>query len=77
MLFVLKGYLPMKIVESIQLQRLVYRLCLQMVFPSKKGFVDDVFFRLVANCIVESHIPSPWTWVVSKPIVTWCVWNES
>jgi hypothetical protein len=47
MLFVIKGYLSMKIVESIWLQRMAYMLCLRVVFPSIKEFVDDVFFGLV------------------------------
>jgi hypothetical protein len=36
MLFVIKGYLPMKIVESIWLQQMAYKLGPRMVFPSSK-----------------------------------------
>jgi hypothetical protein len=36
MLFMIKGFMFMRIVESIWLQRLVYRLCPQLIFPPKK-----------------------------------------
>jgi hypothetical protein len=47
MLFVIKGFLPMRIVESIWLQKMAYKLCPRLVFPSRKTFVDDVLSRLV------------------------------
>jgi hypothetical protein len=46
-MFVVKGLLLMKIVESIWLQRMAYRLCLWVVFPSKKAFVEEIFPNLV------------------------------
>jgi hypothetical protein len=63
MLFVIKGYLPMKTIESSYLYLMACRLRPRVVFLIKELFVDDVFFGLVektmftcvhlafANCI--------------------------
>jgi hypothetical protein len=47
MLFVVKGFLPMKTIESIWLQTLAYRLCPRVVFPCKKVFVKEILPTLV------------------------------
>ncbi len=46
MLFV-KGLLLMRIVESIWLQWMAYKLCPWVVFPSKKTFVEEILLNLV------------------------------
>jgi hypothetical protein len=46
MLFV-KGLLLMKNVESIWLQQMAYMLCMRVVFPSKKAFVEEILLNLV------------------------------
>jgi hypothetical protein len=46
-LFMVKGFLLMKNVESIWLQRLAYMLCPCIVFPSKKTLVEDILPSLV------------------------------
>jgi hypothetical protein len=52
MLLVMKGLLFMKIVESVWFQRLLsYKLYLQIVFPSKKTFVEIVLPNLVEKTI--------------------------
>ncbi len=51
-LFVVKGLLPMKLVESIWLQKLSYKLCPQIVFPLRKTFVENVLLRLVEKTMV-------------------------
>jgi hypothetical protein len=47
MLFVVKGFMPMKMVELIWLQRLAYRLCPHVILPSMKSFVEDILLGLV------------------------------
>jgi hypothetical protein len=37
----------MKVVESIWLQRLAYKLCPQVVFPFRKAFVEDILFGFI------------------------------
>jgi hypothetical protein len=51
-LFVVKGFLPMKFVELIWFQRLSYKLCPQIVFPSRKDFVENVLPSLVEKTMV-------------------------
>ncbi len=45
--FKMKGYLPMRIVESIWLQRFACRLCPRVIFRSKKVLVDEILLGLV------------------------------
>jgi preprotein translocase subunit SecB len=52
MLLMIKAYSLMRIVESIWLQRMAYRLCPQVVFPSKKKCVDDVLSGLVEKTML-------------------------
>lgn len=47
MVLVVKGFLPMKAIESIWLQTLAYRLCSRVVFPFKKVFVKEILPTLV------------------------------
>jgi hypothetical protein len=42
MLLVVKRLLHMKNVEFIWLQKLTYKLCPWVVFPLKKGFVENI-----------------------------------
>ncbi len=51
MLLVMKGLLLMKIVEFVWFQRLSYRLYPQIVFPSKKTFVEIILPNLVEKTI--------------------------
>jgi hypothetical protein len=52
MLYVIKGFLPMKIIESVWLHRLAYRLCPRVVFPSKNVFVEKIMLDLVEKTMV-------------------------
>jgi hypothetical protein len=47
MLFVIKRLMPMKIIESIWLQRLTHMLCMRLVYTPKKTFVEKVLLGLV------------------------------
>jgi hypothetical protein len=47
MLFMIKGLMPMRIIKSIWLQRLLYRLCLQLPFPPNKSFVEEILLGLI------------------------------
>jgi hypothetical protein len=47
MSFIVKGLLPMRIVESIWLQQMAYMLCPWVVFPSMKAFVEEIMLNLV------------------------------
>jgi hypothetical protein len=47
MLFVVKGFLPMKTIESLWLQTFAHRLCPRVVFPCKKVFVKENLPTLV------------------------------
>jgi len=47
MLFVIKRLMFMKIVESILLQKLTYKLCSRLVFPPRKTIVEDDLLGLV------------------------------
>ncbi len=53
MLFVIKVILPLRIVESIWLQRLAYKLCPRVVFSSKKVFVKEVLPSLMQKTLGE------------------------
>lgn len=46
-LFVIKGFLSLMIVESIWLHMLTYILCPWVLFPSRKIFAKEVLFALV------------------------------
>jgi hypothetical protein len=52
MLFMVKGLLPMKFVESIWFQRLSYELCPQIIFPLRNVFVENVLPSLVKKTMV-------------------------
>jgi len=52
MFFVIKGYLPMKTIELIWLQRFSYRSYPKVVFHSMKVLVDEILFRLVEKTMV-------------------------
>jgi hypothetical protein len=47
MLFFIKSFLPLRIVEFIWLQRLTLPLCLKVNFLLKKVFIEEVFSSLV------------------------------
>jgi hypothetical protein len=49
MLFVIKGLMLIRIVESIWLQRLTYMPCLWLVYTPKKTLVEKVLLGLVEN----------------------------
>jgi hypothetical protein len=42
----------MKVVESIWLQRLAYKLCPQVVFPFRKAFVEDILFGFIKKTMI-------------------------
>jgi hypothetical protein len=52
MFFVIKGYLPMKTIELMWLQRFSYRSYPKVVFHSIKVFVDEILLRLVEKTMV-------------------------
>lgn len=52
MFFVMKGYLPMRIIESIWLQRFAYMLCPRVIFPTKKVLVNENLLGLVKKTMV-------------------------
>jgi hypothetical protein len=52
MLFVVKGLLLMSIVEFIWLQRLTYKLCPWIVFPSKKKKIEEILPSLVEKTMM-------------------------
>jgi hypothetical protein len=49
MLIVIKGLMFMKIVESILLQKLTYRLCPWLLFRPRKTFVEEDLLGLVGK----------------------------
>jgi hypothetical protein len=67
MLYVIKGFFSLKIVEYIWLQCMAYMLCPKVVFPTKKIFTKDVLHALVqkklkkyvhlalANCMATTY----------------------
>jgi hypothetical protein len=44
--------LPMRTFESIWLHQMAYKLCLMVVFPSKKMFVEEVLFILMERILM-------------------------
>jgi len=58
MLFMVKGFLLMKNVESIWLQRLAYMLSPCTVFPSKKTSLEDILLGLVGKTMSTYVQPS-------------------
>jgi len=52
MLFVIKRLMPMKIIQSIWLQRLTHMLCLWLVYTPKKIFVEKVLLGLVKKIMI-------------------------
>jgi hypothetical protein len=52
MLYVIKGFLPMRTFESIWLHQMVYRLCPRVVFPSKKMFVEEILLILMERILM-------------------------
>jgi hypothetical protein len=52
MLYVIKGFLPMRTFESIWLHQMAYKLCLMVVFPSKKLFVEEVLLTLMERILM-------------------------
>ncbi len=52
MLYVIKGFLPMKIVQFVWLHHMPYKLCSRVVFPSKKKIVEEVLPTLVEKILV-------------------------
>jgi hypothetical protein len=59
MLLVVKKFLHMMTIESIQLQhRLSCKLCLQGVFPLRKPFVENVLLSLVEKTMTMYVQPS-------------------
>lgn len=51
MLFIIKGSMLMRTIKSIRLQRLVYRLCLQLLFPPSKSFVEEILLGLIEKTL--------------------------
>ncbi len=51
MLFMIKRLMPMRIIESIWLQRLTHMLCLWLVYTPKKTFVEKVLLSLVEKIV--------------------------
>jgi hypothetical protein len=51
MLFVVKKLLPMRTMESIQLQWMAYMLCPWVIFPSRKTFVEEILPNLVKKIL--------------------------
>jgi hypothetical protein len=51
-LYVIKDFLPMKIIKSIWLQQTIYKLCPKVIFPSKKLFMEEVLLALVEKTLV-------------------------
>jgi hypothetical protein len=54
MLFVVKGLLLMRIVEFISLQRLTYKLCPRIVFPSREKKIEEILPSLVEKTMIMS-----------------------
>jgi hypothetical protein len=52
MLFVVKGLLLMRIVEFIWLQRLTYKLCPWIVFPSREKKIEEILPSLVEKTMI-------------------------
>ncbi len=52
MLYVIKGFLPMRIVVFVWLHHMPYKLCPRVVFPSKNIFVEEVLLALVEKILV-------------------------
>jgi hypothetical protein len=53
MLFVIKGFLPLRIVEFVWFQRLVLQLYPKVSFLSKKVFTEEVFPTLVNKALTK------------------------
>jgi hypothetical protein len=52
MFFVIKGYLPMKTIELIWLQRFSYRSYPKVVFHSMKVLVGKILLKLIKKTMV-------------------------
>lgn len=48
----------MKVVESIWLQRLTYKLCPQVVFQFMKTFVEDILFGFIKKTMIMYMQPT-------------------
>ena len=57
-LWVIKSYLPLRVVEGIWLQRMALRLCPRIVFPSRKVFTDEVLPTLVERTLQVYVLPA-------------------
>ncbi len=72
MLFVIKRLMFMKIIESILLQKLTYKLCSRLVFPPRNTFVEEDLLGLVektmtiyvqpelVNCLLATYTFDLW-----------------
>ncbi len=58
MLFVVKRLLLMKTMESIWLQGMAYMLCLWVVFPFRKTFVEEILSNLVKKTMNTYVVPA-------------------
>jgi hypothetical protein len=92
MVFVVKGLLFMKTIKSIWLQRLVYKLCLKVVFLySRKVFVEKVIPTLVNYLLItctfqiwvsrHAHnvfvaIINSLKWLKRKTCHYWPIWGD-
>jgi hypothetical protein len=58
MLYVIKGFLPMRTFESIWLHQMAYMLCPRVALPSKKMFVEEVLFTLMERTLMTYVQPT-------------------
>jgi hypothetical protein len=65
MLYVIKGFLSVRIVEFVWLQHMLYKLCPRVVFPSK-----EIFWKRFTNIGGKDFSYICVTYTSNKPIVT-------
>jgi hypothetical protein len=66
MLYVIKGFLPLKTRQFIWFQRLVYKLCLKVVFPYMKVFVKELIVApMQKNNLLQKYVQQTLTIYVS------------
>jgi hypothetical protein len=56
MLYVIKGFLPLKTRQFIWFQRLVYKLSLKVVFPNRKVFAKEVILAPMQKNLLQEYV---------------------
>jgi hypothetical protein len=85
-LYVIKGFLPLRTTQFIWFQRLVYKLCLKVVFPYKNFFAKEVILAPMQKKLPQEYVQHTLAiyvstmctfdfWMSKRTHIMFIVWN--